>query len=234
MSKPVADITVRERKVRETRARIAEAALDQFVSRGFVETTIDQIAEAAGVSRRTVFRHFATKEAILFDHLAVRRDFAVTRLQERPPSEPPLVSLHSVLRELCEQGYERRLLNQIRQVLALEPRFAGEQLLLGFRAFEEKVLSTLESRGNARYSTVDILALTEMAESWFLTATRLYFKRGERSLVQYFDEVVAGCLRASVDEKETMLRQMRGPRARRAGLPELEIPRPEMVRRVRL
>ena len=55
------------------------------MSRGYEETTIDQIAEAAGVNRRTVFRHFATKEAILFDHLAVKRDFAVRRLQERPP-----------------------------------------------------------------------------------------------------------------------------------------------------
>ena len=65
------------------------------------------------------------KEAILFDHLAVRRDYALRRLQERPSSGPRLVSLHVVLRVLCEQGYERPLLNQIGLVLAMEPRFAG-------------------------------------------------------------------------------------------------------------
>ena len=71
-----------------TRAQIAEAALDLFVSQGFAETTIDQIATAARVGRRTIFRHFATKEAILFDHLVVRRETAVQLLQQRPPDEP--------------------------------------------------------------------------------------------------------------------------------------------------
>jgi AcrR family transcriptional regulator len=193
----VAETPIRDRRARETRSRIAEAALDLFVSHGYPETTIDQIAEAAGVSRRTVFRHFVTKEAILFDHLAVRRDFALRRLLERPPSEPILVSLHAVLRELCQQGYERPLLNQIRLVLATEPRFAGEQLFLGLRAFEANLVATLESRASKRHSYTEILALTEMAESWFLTAARLYFKQGKRSLVKYFDEVVAACVQSS-------------------------------------
>jgi AcrR family transcriptional regulator len=193
----VAETPIRDRKARETRARIAAAALDLFVSQGYEETSIDQIADGAGVSRRTVFRHFATKEAILFDHLAVRRDYALARLRERPPSEPTLVSLHVVLRELCEQGYERPLLNQIRLVLAMEPRFAGEQLFRGVRAFEANLVATLESRAVRQHSSGEILALTEMAESWFRTATRLYFKQGERSLVEYFDEVVATCVQSS-------------------------------------
>jgi AcrR family transcriptional regulator len=180
----------------ETRARIANAALELFVHRGYAETTIDQIAEAAGVGRRTVFRHFPTKEAILFDHLAVRRDFAIQRLQARPLSEPPLVSLHAVLRELCAQGYDRRLLAQIRAVLALDPRFAGEELSFGFRAFEKTLIATLESRMGQGASSLEIQALTEMAESWFLTAVRAYLKQGRQSLVDYFDEVVVACARS--------------------------------------
>jgi AcrR family transcriptional regulator len=200
----VAETPIRDRKARETRARIAETALGLFVSQGYLETTIDQIAEAADVSRRTIFRHFATKEAILFDHLAVRRDFALRRLRERPPSEPTLVSLHAVLRELCQQGYERPLLNQIRLVLAAEPRFAGEQLFLGLRAFEANLVATLQSRAR-RHSLTEILALTEMAQGWFLTATRLYFKQGKRSLVEYFDEVVAACVQSSGDDLQAVL-----------------------------
>jgi AcrR family transcriptional regulator len=200
----VAETPIRDRKARETRARIAETALDLFISQGYLETTIDQIAEAADVSRRTIFRHFATKEAILFDHLAVRRDFALRRLRERPPSEPTLVSLHAVLRELCQQGYERPLLNQIRLVLAAEPRFAGEQLFLGLRAFEANLVATLQSRAR-RHSLTEILALTEMAQGWFLTATRLYFKQGKRSLVEYFDEVVAACVQSSGDDLQAVL-----------------------------
>jgi hypothetical protein len=128
--------------------------------------------------------------------LAVRRDFAIQRLQARPLSEPPLVSLHAVLRELCERGYERQLLAQIRAVLALDPRFAGEQLSFGFRAFEKTLIATLESRIGQRETSLEIRALTEMAESWFLTAVRAYLKQGRLSLVEYFDEVVAACARS--------------------------------------
>jgi AcrR family transcriptional regulator len=182
------------------RSRIAEAALELFVTQGYAETTIDQIAQGAGVGRRTVFRHFSDKEAILFDHLAVRRDFALHRLQERPLSEPALVSLHAVLRELCEQGYDRQLLSQIRAVLAIEPRFATEQLSIGVRAFEDSLIATLQSRLSNRHSDVEVQALTEMAEGWFITAVRVFFKKGKRSLVEYFDEVVAACVQSSVQD----------------------------------
>jgi AcrR family transcriptional regulator len=198
--RPVVETPLRVQKAKETRSRIADAALDLFVAQGFTETTIDEIARAAAVGRRTVFRYFSTKEAILFDQLAVRRDWALQRLLERPESEPALVSLHATLRELCEQGYERRLLAQIRAVLAVDPRFAGDQLSVGTRSFEHNLVATLETRVADRHSSLEIQALTQMAQAWFVTAVRLYFKRGERSLVEYFDEVVATCAQAcSVD-----------------------------------
>jgi AcrR family transcriptional regulator len=187
----------REQLALQTRARIGQAALELFVTRGYDETTIDQIAEAAGVARRTVFRHFRTKGAMLFEHLTVRGDFVIHRLQERPSAEPPLVSLHSVLRELCEQGYERRLLHLIRAVLATEPRFAGDRLSSSTYAFKRAIIATLESRPGSTLSPLEIKALTEMAEGWYTTAAELYLKQGERTLTEYFDEVVATCVQAS-------------------------------------
>src|SRR6476469_9096796 len=106
----------------QTRARIAEAALRLFARQGVTATTIDQIADEAGVARRTVFHHFPTKEAILFDHLVLPRDEVIERLRERPADEPGLVSLHAVLRELCDHGFDRDVLDLIRRVLAKEPR----------------------------------------------------------------------------------------------------------------
>ncbi len=55
----------RERKKQETRERIVTAALELFQARGFEETTITAIAEAADVSRSTFFNYFATKEELL-------------------------------------------------------------------------------------------------------------------------------------------------------------------------
>ena len=61
----------RSGQVAETRRRLAEAAHRIFVARGFDAVTIDDIAAEAGTSRRTFFRHFATKEAVVFpdDHI---------------------------------------------------------------------------------------------------------------------------------------------------------------------
>jgi len=192
--------TVRDQQARQTRARIAEAALGLFVSQGYAQTTIDQIAEVAGVSRRTVFHHFPAKESMLIDQFADRREMALRRLRERPASEPPLVSLHAVLRELCEQGYDRRVLAQIRAVLQSEPRLSGRQFSLGAGPFEKSVMATLSDRLGELRPSVEIRALTFMALGWFLSAVQAYLLEGRPSLVECFDEAVAGCLRWNVSD----------------------------------
>jgi AcrR family transcriptional regulator len=48
------------------RDRLVAAAFDLFDERGFDETTVDDIARAAGVGRTTFFRHFGSKEAVIF------------------------------------------------------------------------------------------------------------------------------------------------------------------------
>jgi AcrR family transcriptional regulator len=72
------------------RQALTSAAVRLFLARGYEETTVDQIAEAAGVARRTFFRYFRTKEDAVFpDHDDCLR--RVERfLAEADPTEPPL------------------------------------------------------------------------------------------------------------------------------------------------
>ena len=56
---------LRERKKRETLQRIAETGLKLFIARGYEGTTLEAIAEAAGISRRTFFYYFKSKEEVL-------------------------------------------------------------------------------------------------------------------------------------------------------------------------
>lgn len=58
-------MSLRERKKRETRQRIAEAAIELFLQKGYEATTLDEIAAAAEIGRRTFFSYFKTKEAVL-------------------------------------------------------------------------------------------------------------------------------------------------------------------------
>jgi AcrR family transcriptional regulator len=183
----------------DTRERIVEAALGLFVAQGLQDTTIDQIAEVAGVGRRTVFHHFPTKEMILFDHLVLPRDAVIEQLRQRPHDEPALVALHTVLRELCVQGFDRARLDQIRTVIARQPLQATPAVSLGLNAFELNVIATLEERLGPG-SAVQARALTYMALGWVAAAAHVFLTSGAATLVQCFDQAVNACVQTGVEQ----------------------------------
>jgi AcrR family transcriptional regulator len=65
--------------------RLKEAALGLFQSRGYAETTVAEIAAAAGVTERTFFRHYADKREVLFFD---QREFESVFLAAMPPAGP--------------------------------------------------------------------------------------------------------------------------------------------------
>ncbi|WOH51139.1 TetR/AcrR family transcriptional regulator [Bradyrhizobium sp. sBnM-33] len=91
----------RERKRRETLHRIAEQGLKLFLTRGYEATTLDAIAEAAGISRRTFFYYFKSKEEIL---LAWQdggfTETLRTAVLEQSTRQSPLNAVKSALLEL--------------------------------------------------------------------------------------------------------------------------------------
>jgi hypothetical protein len=56
---------LRERKRRQTRDRLTKVAMELFLARGFEATTLDDIAAAAEISRRSFFHYFASKEDVV-------------------------------------------------------------------------------------------------------------------------------------------------------------------------
>lgn len=76
---------LRERKRRQTRQRIIEAGLELFLANGFDETTLDAIAEAADISRRTFFYYFKSKEDIVLAY----QSGSIERLRDTIVSESP-------------------------------------------------------------------------------------------------------------------------------------------------
>jgi AcrR family transcriptional regulator len=88
---------VRERKQRETRRRIAETALELFLQHGFENTTLDAIAEASGISRRTFFSYFKSKEDVVLAWQDSAWAAIWADLLEASPDEAPLEAVQRVL-----------------------------------------------------------------------------------------------------------------------------------------
>ncbi|MGW8060766.1 TetR family transcriptional regulator [Streptomyces ziwulingensis] len=90
---------LRERKKQRTRDTLLRSALELFTERGYEETTVDDIAEAADVSQRTFFRYFASKEEAAFFVSRLAESHFVGAVRRRPPGEAPLDALRQALGE---------------------------------------------------------------------------------------------------------------------------------------
>src|SRR5271168_2181565 len=80
----------RSRKRLATRQKISDVATCLFIKRGFDKVTVDEIAEAADVSRMTVFNHFSRKEDMFFDLDDEGREELMSALQERKKGTSPI------------------------------------------------------------------------------------------------------------------------------------------------
>jgi AcrR family transcriptional regulator len=96
---------VRERKRRETRQHIAETGLRLFLANGYEHTTLDAIAAEAGISRRTFFAYFKSKEDILFIWQHEGWNAVWEDLRTVSPDEKPLDAVCAVfLRHLARHA----------------------------------------------------------------------------------------------------------------------------------
>jgi AcrR family transcriptional regulator len=89
--------SLQERKLELVRAEIFNAAWRLFGERGYEETTVADIAAAAGVSRRTFFRYFSSKEDVLVETSDDVAEEMLAAMAERPLDEPPLVAIEQAL-----------------------------------------------------------------------------------------------------------------------------------------
>ncbi|MEU0197290.1 MULTISPECIES: TetR family transcriptional regulator [unclassified Streptomyces] len=92
-------LNLRERKKRRTRDALLRAALELFATRGYEETTVDDIAAAVDVSQRTFFRYFAGKEETAFFVPRLAEALVVDAVRARPPHEAPLEALRRAVLE---------------------------------------------------------------------------------------------------------------------------------------
>jgi AcrR family transcriptional regulator len=101
-------IGLRERKKLETRQALEDVALRLFAEKGFDHVTVEEIAAAAGVSSRTFFRYFRSKEDVALGPALELHRLLLAALDERPPGEPVLDVLRHAVERLARHLEELR------------------------------------------------------------------------------------------------------------------------------
>ncbi|WP_063022688.1 TetR/AcrR family transcriptional regulator [Nocardia niwae] len=126
----------REREKARVRRELVEAALRLFESHGFEQTTVQQIADAVQVSRRTFHRHFPSKLAVVFSHEEDLMAQLLASVDRRPASESVLTALRAALRDflLDEQDAPSRArqadtARRARQLLVDNPELRRENFI---------------------------------------------------------------------------------------------------------
>src|SRR5262245_21699592 len=98
-----------EQRRRSTHEALRRAALASFASRGFANVTVTELAREAGVTERTFFRHFPTKEAVLFQDYETQVEWLSEALAQRPESES---LFDAVLVSIASFPYDLELVRQ--------------------------------------------------------------------------------------------------------------------------
>jgi mycofactocin system transcriptional regulator len=135
-----------------TPEHITDAALELFTARGFAEVSVDDVAHAAGIARRTLFRYYASKNAILWGDF----DAHLAHLQELLDNVDPQVALSAALRaallafntfDECETVRHRQRMRIILETAELQAysmtMYAGwREVMAGFVAARLGVKTT--------------------------------------------------------------------------------------------
>lgn len=94
-------------------AEITRTAMDLFLEQGFEETTIDQIVAAAGISRRSFFRYFGTKEDVVLGDLAGQGVLVQEALEAVPLATPPWDAIEEALWQVGEQTQDPEVARRV-------------------------------------------------------------------------------------------------------------------------
>lgn len=184
---------LRERKKAATRRALHEAALRLAAEQGPDRVTVEAIADAANVSRRTFSNYFSSKEEALFHGDTARLRRMLDLLHERPAAEPPWTALSAAAVQLAEEVYDDAAMSWLtrRRRLHGHPGLIAHQVA-AYTAIERELAGELAGRvggaGGALRSRV--LAAT------FLATLRVAVQHW----LEHPDQPLADTLRAALAE----------------------------------
>ena len=197
------------RKQDFVRGTIWDAAVDLFVTHGFDQTTVDEIARAAGVSKRSFFRYFSSKNDLMGQGMVTYGDKIVEAIGAAPPSPSSL----DVVRHTVEQvAIGAAAYPRVRKIahIASTSVAAREAQLSRLAELEDRVADAYRRR--LRTSGKDDLMprlLAELTLSILDVTFRQWFKHDEQDIVPTIEQVFALLRQVVCDRSPTSRRPSR-------------------------
>jgi AcrR family transcriptional regulator len=184
---------LRERKKRQTRETIAQAAMALFVRHGFDAVTVADVARAADVSEKTVFNYFAAKEDLVLHGGEERRAALIEAIRTRPDG----VSIVEPFRAATMEFVDRVEHDPVESIVAVPRLVAGSRslrnrLFLGWEEEAARLAPVIAEETGAPEGDL-VPAVVARALAW---AHRLVFRAAFTRLIAGEDQrAVAADLR---------------------------------------
>jgi AcrR family transcriptional regulator len=181
----------------DARGRLAKAALELYGERGFDQTTVAEIAERAGLTERTFFRHFVDKREVLFAGAGELQELLVTTVASAPDSAAPMDAVAAGLEAAGALLQERRGFARQRQSIIAASAELQERELIKLASLASALADTLRRRG-VTDPAASLAAETGIAvfrvsfERWINETSRQDLSRLMRESLNELKAVTAG------------------------------------------
>ncbi|MFT4085964.1 MAG: mycofactocin system transcriptional regulator [Gordonia sp. (in: high G+C Gram-positive bacteria)] len=129
-----------------TRAELGATALELFAAKGFDATSVDDVAAATGLARRTLFRYFPSKNAMVWGDFEDHLDFMRRALRNQPPDTPLGESLRRALIAFNDVPPEYRDQHRTRMTLVLRVPTLQAYSMLMFGEWRQVVAEHVAAR----------------------------------------------------------------------------------------
>ncbi|CPR08718.1 TetR family transcriptional regulator [Mycobacterium bohemicum DSM 44277] len=174
-----------------TREALRQVALKRFASEGFGNVTVQQLAREAGVTERTFFRHFPTKEAVLFQDYDTEVDWLAEALARRPRSESVF---EAVLASVDSYPHDVEVVRQA--ALARAELITGDQIAAHLRVVQSSFAEVLTDFVRQRYPDVANIELVAKVAGSTLAAALIVGVEtwGRDGCTQDLGSITATCL----------------------------------------
>jgi AcrR family transcriptional regulator len=133
----------------DARGRLEKAAMELFQERGYVRTTVEDIAARAGLTERTFFRYFVDKREVLFSGSKELEKSIVDRIESAPRDASPLRAVAAAFEAAGAELQDRREFRYVRARYALVSKHAEiqERELIKLASLAVAVTKALRARG---------------------------------------------------------------------------------------